>query len=181
MLNAQIDNESDRYKNRVERFSGTIDIGLFFHLFYKSRFFIFLFFGVSCTIGFLYLRYSQQIFESKTVVQINDKNDATQILQISQMDGNSNKIAEATEQIRSRIFLKRVVDRLEIECSYFNEGTFKSNELYMGSPYFVKINIKNSELYNKNMYITFVNGASGGFIQYTSGGVIKKVQLVTGS
>ena len=98
---------------------------------------------------------------SSTVIQINDNAEASKVLQIGTSESGTNKIAEAIEQIRSKIFLKRVVEKSDVQVSYFNEGTFKSNELYKSSPYLIKFNIKKSSIYGAKIYIKFTNINSG--------------------
>jgi uncharacterized protein involved in exopolysaccharide biosynthesis len=88
------------------------------------------FFIISLGLATIYLRYSQPEYQSSTVIQINENNQASQVLKMNSFEGTDNKIAEAMEQIRSKNFLKRVVEKSDIQISYFNEGTFKNNELY---------------------------------------------------
>ncbi|MFZ9550242.1 MAG: polysaccharide biosynthesis tyrosine autokinase, partial [Bacteroidia bacterium] len=56
---------------------------------------------------------------------------------------------------RSRQFLKRVVDKLDIGITYHSEGTFKSNELYLANPYRVLIHVKDPRVYQCKCYISF--------------------------
>lgn len=138
-----------------------LDLGLVIYIIRKSVWFIVTFFLISVGLAFIYLRYSQPIFQSTSVIQINDNSRATDILQLSKTDQSSNQIAEAIEQIRSKIFLKRVVEKSDIQISYYNEGTFKNNELYKSSPYFVKFNIKKNNIYGVKIYIQFKNPGAG--------------------
>lgn len=169
MLNAKMDSEVDRYKERVERFSSSIDLSLFLYLFFKSKYIIISFLIIIFTLAFLYLRYSQPVYESKSKIQIISDNAASKVLQFGQDDANGNKIAEAIEQMRSKVFLKRVVEKLAIEISYYTEGTFKSNELYKMSPYFTKVIIKNPNIYGLKQQIEFNSDLSAGKITIYKG------------
>ncbi len=161
MLQNQSDIGIDSYRERVSKFSSELDLGLIVYIIRKSIWFAVTFFIVCIGASFIYLRYSQPIYQSSAIVQINDNSEASQILQINKFDGGTNKIAEAIEQMRSKIFLKRVVEKSDVQISYFNEGTFKNNELYKSSPYFIKFNIKRNSVYGTNIYITFNNLNSG--------------------
>src|SRR5688572_27666196 len=141
MFNPQVDTAGSTLKDITEKFNTGVDIGVIAFLLNKSRIWIFLFFIMSFLLAFIYLRYSQPIYESKAVVQINEGNQAGDILKLNSIDENSNLIAEAIEQIRSKVFLRRVVELLDISVNYFSEGTFKNNELYHSSPYLVRINV----------------------------------------
>lgn len=180
MLNAKVNSEADRYKERVERFSSSIDFSLFVYLLFKSKYVIISFGIIISAFAFTYLRYSQPIYESKSKIQISSENAANKILAFNQIEGNSNKIAEAIEQIRSKIFLKRVVQKLSIEVSYYNEGTFKSNELYSKSPFFVKVNIKNPDFYGKKFYVNFNENLSAGTVSYLIGNSAKSIEFRAG-
>jgi capsular exopolysaccharide synthesis family protein len=95
-------------------------------------------------------------------VQIIDANQAGDILKLNDMSESGNLIAEAIEQIRSKVFLKRVVEKLDISVNYFSEGTFKNNELYHSSPYLVKVNARNPALFGQKIYVVLNNELTGG-------------------
>jgi uncharacterized protein involved in exopolysaccharide biosynthesis len=134
MFNPQVDSGNNTLKDITDKFNTGVDVGVLVYLLHKSRWWIVLFFILSFFMGFLYLRYSQPVYESKAIVQINEGNQAGDILKLNSIDENSNLIAEAIEQVRSRVFLRRVVEKLDIGVNYFAEGTFKNNELYHSSP-----------------------------------------------
>ena len=99
-------------------------------LHFRLRFVVAAFFAVTLGIAAIYLRYSQPEYESSTLIQINDNNQASKVLQMTKYDEGDNKIATAMEQIHSKIFLKRVVEKSDVQISYFNEGTFKNRNGY---------------------------------------------------
>ncbi len=169
MLQNQSDTGIDSYRERVSKFSSELDLGLIFYIIRRSLWFAIGFFVLCISAAFIYLRYSQPVYQSSAIIQINDNNEATQILQINKFDGGTNKIAEAIEQIHSKIFLKRVVEKSDVQISYFNEGTFKNNELYKSSPYFVKFNIKRNSIYGINIYIHF-NDLNSGTLSFNAEG-----------
>ena len=154
MMQPQGNNSLDKYRDRVSKFSGELDLGLVVYIAKKSLWFVLLFFIISMGIATVYLRYSQPEYQSSTIIQINENNQASEVLQMTKFETNGdNKIAEAMEQIHSKIFLKRVVEKSDVQISYFNEGTFKNNELYNSSPYFVKFNVKINTIYGVKIYI----------------------------
>ena len=157
MIQSQSNSGIESYRDRVSKFSSELDVGLVFYILKKSLWIVATFFIICFSLALVYLRYSQPIYQSSTVIQINDNNEASKVLQIGAAENSTNKIAEAIEQIRSKIFLKRVIGKSDVQVSYFNEGTFKSNELYKSSPYFIKFNIKKTSIYGVKIYITFNN------------------------
>lgn len=165
MIVANTDKEYHSYKQRLENFSNNLDIGLLLNIISKLKWWYVLFFGISGIIVFLYLRYSERIYQSQSIIQISNS-DANQILQINPISSESNnKIAEAIEQIHSKNFLERIVDALNLQISYYNEGTFKNHELYKNSPYFVDVHIKNNQLFGRKIYVKFLPDLKSGTIE----------------
>ena len=168
MLNPQVESTNNQLKDITEKFNANFDIGVIAFLFNKSKYFIVLFFVLSFSVAFLYLRYSQSIYQSRAIIQINDANKADDILKLNNISDNNNAVAEAIEQIRSKVFLKRVVEKLDISVNYFNEGTFKNNELYHSSPYLIKINVKDKAIYGQKIYVEIDDNLSSGTIKIGS-------------
>ena len=112
MLNPQANNPNTQLKDIAEKLNANFDVGLFIFLLIKNRLFILSFFLISFISAFFYLRYSQPIYESKAIIQINDANRADQLLKFGNANEEHNVIAEAIEQIRSKVFLKRVLNKM---------------------------------------------------------------------
>jgi len=144
----------DQYKDRLVKFSNDFELGLFLHVFRKSIWWIVLFFTLSFIGVFAYIRYSETIYNSKTIIQLSKQDKANEILQVGSGFENNNKLAEAIEILKSQVFSQRVADRLNMPVSYFNEGTFKNYELYKSSPYLVNAKIKNNIWENNPIYIS---------------------------
>ncbi|MGE0568253.1 MAG: GumC family protein [Bacteroidia bacterium] len=157
-------NRNDFVKDAEAKLNSALDISLILHLLAKYKwYFLFVFFAAS-VLSFLYLRYTQPVYEAKAVVQIND-NKTDQVLHLEGINESENAIAEAIEQIHSKIFLNRIVEKLNLSVSYFSEGTFKNNELYKSSPFLVTIKINNGALYNTPIYVSLnSNNLSDGVI-----------------
>lgn len=155
MIQPQSENTIDSYRDRVSKFSNELDLGLVLYIVVRSLWIVLILFALSFATAFVYLRYSQPIFQASSTIQINDDQRTSQILQLNKVDGGTNKIAEAIEQMRSNNFLKIVVQKSDFQISYFNEGTFKNNELYKSSPYFIKFNIKQNSIYGTKIYVNF--------------------------
>jgi capsular exopolysaccharide synthesis family protein len=169
MIQPHGNNSIDKYRDRVSKFSSELDLALVVYIVKKSLWFVAAFFAITLGIAAIYLRYSQPEYESSTLIQINDNNQASKVLQMTKYDEGDNKIATAMEQIHSKIFLKRVVEKSDVQISYFNEGTFKNNELYTSSPYLVKFNVKHISIYGSKIYINF-NTINSGTLTFNAEG-----------
>src|ERR1035437_8685553 len=120
----------NQYQERIAKFSSEFELGLFLHIAKHSLIWFFLLLSISLSLAFVYLRYAQLVFQSRTTIQINTNNQANKVLNINQMYEEHDQLAGAIEILKSKIFLNRVVNVLDLYISYFNEGTFKSSELY---------------------------------------------------
>ncbi|MFL5754191.1 MAG: Wzz/FepE/Etk N-terminal domain-containing protein, partial [Bacteroidia bacterium] len=168
MLNDSVGNTNEnfeRYRDRLTKFSSEFELGLFLFIARKSLYWILLFFTLAGISAFLYLRYAQRVYQAKATIQINSNNKAKQILNVGEVYESQDGLAEAIEVLRSKLFIKRVVSKIDLFVCYYNEGTFKENELYSSSPFVADINIKNNDYYNKKFYITF-EGLKGGKVSY---------------
>jgi capsular exopolysaccharide synthesis family protein len=179
MIQPEGDNSLDKYRDRVSKFSSELDLALVLYITKRSFWFVLIFFILSFGTATIYLRYSQPEYQSSTIIQINENSEASQVLQMTKFENTGqNKIAEAIEQIRSKIFLKRVVAKSDIQISYFNEGTFKNNELYNSSPYFVKFNVKKDNIYGTKIYVKF-NTPNAGKISFIADGKNQVILFTT--
>ena len=73
MISEDIQKENERferYKERVTNFSHNFELGLFMHLLKKSVLIYIFIFATSITSGYLYLRYTDPIYESSLIMQM---------------------------------------------------------------------------------------------------------------
>ena len=154
MIGSELSNKNenfDLYKERLTKFSSEFELGLFLYLTRLSLIWIVLLLTVTLSCAYLYLRYTQPVYASKSTVQISNKNQASKVLSMSQAYEDQNGLAEAIEILRSKVFLKRVVNKLDLYVGYYNEGTFKSNELYNSTPFIAQVNLKGTQFYIHNV------------------------------
>jgi len=160
-------NKTDFVKEAEAKLNSALDVSLLIHLLKKFKWLFLGLFLISGLIAFLYLRYSQPIYESRVLLQIND-NKTDQVLRLDGIGDRENTLAEAIEQIHSKVFLKRIVEELDLGVTYFSEGTFKNYELYLSSPFLTQINLKNQALHGQKIYIELNEQLSAGVIKYGS-------------
>ncbi len=164
MLGESFNNSDDnllRYKDRLTKFSNEFELGLFLYIARKSLKWFLIFALIAALFTFLYLRYTPFIYQAKATIQINNKNNATKILNVSELYEQEDGLAGSIEILRSSLFLKRVVSKLDLYVEYYNEGTFKENELYKSTPFIAEVNIKNPAFFNRKFYIHFTSGYQG--------------------
>jgi tyrosine-protein kinase Etk/Wzc len=125
--------------------------------------------------GYLMLRYTQPIFEAKTIIQIETKSKAQELLDISKY--SNEHLSQKLELLRSRVFIERVLSRLPLSVKYFSEGKFLNHELYTSTPFTVSYVVYNPAVYNNLFKLTYVNDTllRLSFAYHSQSGEIKKV------
>jgi len=104
---------------------------------------------------FLYLRYTKNVFESSSVIQLELKSNATGF-GIRSIEDNSGVAALSgeLEMIQSRLFLSRVADSLHYRVSFYGIGRVLNEELFRNCP--VRFQLHNTD---HSMYDVPVNYA----------------------
>ncbi len=144
------------YQGKIPIINDKFDIGIFIQILKKNYWVSIVLLLVSFASAFLYLRYTQPIYSTQTIIQINENNRTTRLLNIEDVYQNDD-ISKIIELLRSKEFLKRAFSLLPLEVSYYNEGTFLSTELYRKSPYNVEWKVNDISLYNTPYYIEFID------------------------
>src|ERR1035441_618998 len=164
MLTDQLGNSSDtisQYKDRVATLSSNFELGLFFFLLRKSLIWIILFFLIAFSCAYFYLRYTPQVFQSKTVLQVNSENEASKVLNVQNVYENQDDIAKSIELLRSKVFFTKTLSSLPLKVTYFVEGTFRNNEHYKVSAYNVDADVMSPTAYGIRINIFLKNELEG--------------------
>ena len=156
---------------KIPMFNDTFDMTKLVHIVKKSLLYYIIFGGITLFITFMYLRYTPLRFEADAIIQINEEQCNAQLLQIENIYANVS-LANLTELIRSREFLKRTLLELNLYKSYYLEGKFLTTELYKKSPFFVEIENFPSNLYNRKIYLDYNDKADKIILQPENAGKI---------
>lgn len=109
--------------------------------------------------AYLYLRWTKSVFESESELKLDVKQDPSEFgLKNLAEDQNLNIISGEIEQIRSRLFINRVIDSLDIWVSYHFIGKVLNDEMYNRSPFTVQFSNRNHDYLNQPLYFNFVDG-----------------------
>ena len=101
---------------------------------------------VCFSIAWLHLRYSSQVYMSEATVLIkDDKNSSLSELAAFEDLGltgggfSKSQFENEIEILKSKKILKKVIEKLRLNISYFKEGNVKTSELYHDKPFKLKI------------------------------------------
>ena len=111
---------------------------------------------VAVTTAFLLIRYTQPIYQTKSIIQLtSDASSEKKSIIESASKLYSGDIAKQVELLRSPVFIKRVVDNLKLDISYFNKGNIIDFEIYKQTPYIVEYEVVDKGIYTVPIYINF--------------------------
>ncbi|HNP06854.1 MAG TPA: polysaccharide biosynthesis tyrosine autokinase [Cyclobacteriaceae bacterium] len=112
--------------------------------------------------AYLTIRWTKDLYESESEMKLDIKQDATELgIKTLVEDQNLNIISGEIEQIKSKVFLNRVIDSLDINIGYYSIGKVLVDEKYRYSP--IKVTADNfpSNIYDIPIYIDFEPGDLG--------------------
>ncbi len=131
-------------ENTEDSFLGNLDFIRFLHVLQKNIFWIFLFLFISFTGAFLYIRYTKQIFESESIIKLDNKKETTK-LGLDQLSGGGDlnskmsNLSGEIELIKSNLIIEKLINVLNLKTSYFAYGKISYMERYKTSPFSVKV------------------------------------------
>ena len=106
----------------------------------RNTWWIFIIFLACNVAAYLTTRWTKDIFESESELKLDIKRDATELgIKEFVQDQNRDIVSGEIEQIKSKLFLNKIIDSLHLIVGYFSQGNVLNNELYNQSPFDVKI------------------------------------------
>lgn len=126
----------ESYRERITNFSNEFDLGLFIYIVRRSVVWIALCILLSLAAAYIYLRYTAPTYESKSVLQLSESNNAQKILGVSEFMEDNSLVAKV-ELLRSKFFMAKALKKLPLAVSYYYKGQILTNELYTKSFFLV--------------------------------------------
>ncbi len=109
--------------------------------------------------AYVYIRYTKQMFQSTSVLQLDEKREAN-ILGINSMDDGFNNLSKEIELIKSNLFITKVVEELGSNIGYYQYGDILYEERYKNAPFHVWIGKISSHLYDKPIDVEILDHSS---------------------
>lgn len=109
---------------------------------------VFLLIGI-LVIGYLMIRYTKPLYESRSELKLNIKRDASLLgLQEYDEEQTFNSLSSEMELLRSKLFFNKIIDALGLEVSIYTIGKVLLDERYMNPPFMVDYKIKDQRVYD---------------------------------
>jgi len=105
------------------------------------------------SVAYIYLRYTKPIYQSVAVIQVGDKDQGKEVLDLENINSHKD-ISEDLELLKSEFLFSRAIRSLNINISYFSRGKVLTMERYFQSPVAIKpFYLKDSSLCQVPIYI----------------------------
>jgi len=121
--------------------------------------------------AYLVIRWTKDVYESESEMKLDIKQDAMELgIKTMVEDQNLNIISGEIEQIKSKVFLNRVIDSLDINIGYFSIGKVLVDEKYKYSPINVESKYFPTSIMDTPIYIDFESGNTNFEIKFGENG-----------
>lgn len=137
----------------------SVDLDKLKSIFFKSLPVIILLIIISLSISTIAIRYTKQLFQSNSTLQLDIKSEA-KVLGFKSFDDDINNLAKEIEIIKSRLFLNKVVEVLNYKVSYYQYGDILFEERYGNSPFKVHLINCSPSVCNKKIDLKILNNTA---------------------
>ena len=143
----------------------------------KSLPFVLLILLLSAAASTIAIRYTKQLFEAKSILQIDIKSEA-KVFGFKSFDDDINNLAREIEIIKSRLFLGKVAEAIQFDVSYYQYGDILFEERYRGSPFTIS-HFESSGFFNRPIDLEILD-RSRIRISYSDGGIEYSEEFYSG-
>ncbi len=143
-------------RKHVPRFNQDLEFPLILLILKKNLLWVLAVLVILTVLAFLYLRYTIPRYDAETVIQLTEEQSKFDFFDEKKKLGDQN-IAADIELLRSQVFIKRIIDSLPLEITYFKEGRILDFDNYNQASYSVDAAGMSPEIYNIPIYIKFTS------------------------
>ena len=112
-------------------------------------------------IGVLYIRYTSKIYKSSTTLLIKEESNsslgAENLFDGIDLFGGQKNIKNEIGILKSFSLTKKTLEQLNFRVSYFHDGKFKSEEIYLKSPFSVVLSNAKNTIVNQEFKIKILS------------------------
>ncbi len=142
---------------KKNKLNDEFDFKLFLFIARRNIKYIFIFLVLLYALIFVYLRYTQPVYEATCIVQINSDDKAQKLFENKNFYDED--IYRKIEIMRSPVFMQRVLGKLPLDVSVFAKGNILNFELYSETPFEIQYEITDSSVFGVSHILT-VNDSS---------------------
>ncbi len=114
--------------------------------------------GILLLTAFIYLRYTKPVYQSSILIQLEDQDNAKQLLDIDNVNSKSEDLNSNVELLRSQLLFERALKKLGVNVSLYHQGNILTEEKYLTSVFNVQpYHLMDSSLINVPINVQFEN------------------------
>lgn len=150
--------ESQKHKEIEESNPGidSLDLDKLKSTFIRSLPVVILLIVISISLASVAVRYTKQLFQSSSILQLDITSDA-KVFGFKSFDDDINNLAREIEIIKSKLFLTKVAETLNYTISYYQYGDLLFEERYNSSPFKVQIFSGSSFAYDRPIDLEIID------------------------
>ena len=108
------------------------------------------------TVVYFFLRYTKPTYESFMVIQLDNQDNAKDIIELENINSKQDDISSEIELMRSQFMFERAIKRTNYNVSLFSKGQVLTEEKYLSSSFYVTpFELKDSSLINIPINVSF--------------------------
>lgn len=142
-----------------DQFLSQLDLPKLGRIAWRNSPWVLIIFFICIFIAFTYLRYTKPVYESKSNIKLESQKaqNKVNVLGLKSTNIDIGNLYGEIEFITSNLLCETVVDVMDLEISYFQEGRFLDSEIYPNRPFEVFATIENESLYDLPFYIQIID------------------------
>ena len=113
-----VEDNIQRYKENVEDLTQEFELGLFLYLLNKIKWYIILIITIASSCGFIYLRYTPEIYSTSALIQVSVKNQPSEFNDFYSFKSSTNLNAELA-LFKSQKSINKVIKNLDLKIFYY--------------------------------------------------------------
>lgn len=108
-------------------------------------------------IAYFTIRWTKPLYESESILRLDVKDDRNLLGIPNLTDENENVLAGEIELIRSKNFLSRVLESMDLSVGYYTAGDVLNDEKFRNSPIYASVDVVESHGYDVPIYIQIID------------------------
>jgi len=114
------------------------------------------FVGLFSTLAYFFLRYTKPVYESSMMIQLDNEDNAAEILAVKNINSKQDDISSDVELIRSQFMFEKAIQRISYNISIFSKGSVLTEEKFMSSELnILPYALKDSSLIGAQVFVKF--------------------------
>jgi len=149
----------------VNSVKSEINIGRILSKYLKNWYLFVLSFMIATLFAWNVNKYNEPLYSLRTSILIEDKTNSSILnergaISSSPLFLNQKLIENQIALLKSHVQIKKIIEKLDFEVSYFSKGKYIWNEIYKESPFVVKIDSGHRQIRYKKINLKFISSSA---------------------